>query len=93
MTHHALKSLGLSSLFLAGVLSMLSTTACVAPGVDSPCEPGGGAESAHGAWACDEDEAEESAGDEAPSGEEDVPALNAPASTPQALCSPICDRP
>lgn len=89
---HALKSLGLSSLFLIGLLSIVSTTACVAPGEDSPCELGDEAESEHGEDACDEADAEESAGEEAPAGEEDAPSLKAPASTPQALCSPFCDR-
>lgn len=100
MTRHALKSLGLSSLFLAGLLSMVSTTACVAPGADSPCEPGDGAESAHGEGACDEEEAEESAGDEAPSGQEDVarpadravPAVMVPPQEPDLVHGAVAQR-
>ncbi|KYG04992.1 hypothetical protein BE21_03775 [Sorangium cellulosum] len=94
MTHHALKSLGLSSLILAGLLSMLSATACVASGEESPCALGDRAEDERGEGACDDADDEESAGEEAPSDEEDAPRPEAPASAPQALpvCSPFCDR-
>ncbi|WP_437323214.1 hypothetical protein [Sorangium sp. So ce381] len=88
MARHILKSLGLSSLFLAGLLSMLSTTACVASSEDSPCGLGDGVGSEHGEGACDEEGADE----EAPPGEEDAPSVKAPSITPQALCQPFCGR-
>jgi hypothetical protein len=93
MARHILKSLGLSSLFLAGLLSMLSATACVASSEDSPCGLGDGAGSEHGEGACDEEEgADESADEDAPAGEEGAPSVKAPSITPQALCQPFCGR-
>lgn len=92
MIRHTLKSLGLSSLFLAGLLSMLSMTACVASSEESACwlESGETSESGAGEGACDDEEAE-SADEEAPSVER-AASRKAPVSTPQAMCSPICDR-
>ncbi|WP_434041433.1 MULTISPECIES: hypothetical protein [Sorangium] len=90
-----MKSLGYSSLFLAGLLSVLSATACVAPSDESPCEPGDAAASdlGDGEGACEVRDAEASAGEEAPSEEEeDAQRVKAPSRTPQRLCSPICDR-
>ncbi|WP_437766212.1 hypothetical protein WMF27_25760 [Sorangium sp. So ce281] len=95
MARHILKSLGLSSLFLAGLLSMLSTTACVASSDDSPCGLGAGACSEHGEGAPiedDEEGADESADEEAPAGEEDAPSVKAPSVTPQMMCQPFCGR-
>ncbi|WP_438031792.1 hypothetical protein [Sorangium sp. So ce204] len=92
MARHILKSLGLSSLFLAGLVSTLSATACVASSEDSPCGLGAGAGSEHGDGACDEEGAGESADEEAPAGEEDAPSVKAPSSTPQVMCQPFCGR-
>ena len=93
MARHILKSLGLSSLFLAALASMLSTSACVASSEDSPCVLGDAADSQHGEGACEDEGAEASADEEAASDEEDAPALKAPAIKPQWMCAPICDRP
>ncbi|KYF72127.1 hypothetical protein BE11_31970 [Sorangium cellulosum] len=90
MTHHALKSLGLSSLFLAGLVSMLSMTACVASREESACwlESGEVSESGAGEGGCDDEESDD---EEAPA-EERAASPKGPVSTPQAMCSPICDR-
>jgi hypothetical protein len=93
MNRHALKSFGLSALFLAGLLSMLPMTACVASSEESACWLEHGEESE---GACDE-EIEGEGPDEEATPEEATPSGRAvspkpPVSTPQALCSPICDR-
>lgn len=100
MPRHALKSFGLSALFLAGALSMLATPACVAASEESPCELGEGDSSGRGAGegACDESEEEgalepeeEGAGEEGPS--EEGAGEEGPTSVPQARCnSPLCKR-
>ncbi|WP_437670751.1 hypothetical protein [Sorangium sp. So ce131] len=93
MSYQILKSLRLSALFLAGLLPMLSMTACVAPSDEAPCALGDGASEGDEGSDCELDEEEEEsdgADEEAPS-EQRAPRPSAPARAPQAMCSPICD--
>ncbi|KYF72887.1 hypothetical protein BE17_47985 [Sorangium cellulosum] len=99
MIRHALNSFGLSTLFLAGLVSMLSMPACVASSEDGSCALRGDdvSEGGAGEGACDDEESdaegedEEAPAEEAPA-EERAASPRAPVITPQAMCSPICDR-
>ncbi|WP_438003817.1 hypothetical protein WME89_33870 [Sorangium sp. So ce321] len=91
MVRHALKSFGLSALFLAGLMSLAALPGCVASSEESPCELGEPGPSGASEGACDEEESADESAEEAPP-EQEAPTVKAPSSTPQAMCSPICDR-
>ncbi|MGK3987320.1 hypothetical protein WME99_30035 [Sorangium sp. So ce136] len=94
MIRHTLKSLGLSSLFLAGLASMLSMTACVASSEESACwlKSGEASEGGAGEGGCGDEERDAEGEDEEAPAEERAASPKAPVITPQAMCSPICDR-